>query len=337
MTTKTHLSEEEVPTAETQLTLGSGEKAIQVPPMGVGLWAWGDSSVWGYKSYDQSLGDESMKEAFHASTQSGVNFFDTAEVYGRGLSEQFLGKFMKESDGTTKYIVATKFFPNPLYFSYPSVLLDHLKESLKRLQLDSVDLYQIHGPIHLRSVEVVGEALADAVDAGLVKAVGVSNYSISQMQRMHATLKKRGIQLASNQVEFSIVHRLPETSGLIAEAHKLGVGILAYCPLGMGRLTGKYDSKNPPPGSRRFANYSMERLDPLIKQLRELGSKYNKSPAQIALNWCICKGTIPIPGAKNAKQATDNAGALGFRLTKEELTSLDKLGEIGSTNIWQHG
>jgi len=336
-TTKVHLDEEEVPTAETLLTLGGGDKTISIPPLGVGLWAWGDTRVWGYNSYDSTLQDETMREAFKKSLEMGVNFFDTAEVYGKGLSESFLGKFIKENDGSTKLVVATKFLPMPYLLSYPSSLLNHLKESLKRLQLTSVDLYQIHGPIHLRTVEVLGEALADAVDAGLAKTVGVSNYSVSEMTRMHETLKKRGIQLASNQVEFSLLHRLPETSGLIAEAHKLNVAILAYSPLGMGRLTGKYDSKNPPPGGRDFAKAPMEQIEPLIAKLRQLGEKYNRTPAQISLNWIICKGAIPIPGAKNAKQAEDNAGALGFHLTKEEIGELDGLGHTGSTNFWQHG
>jgi len=100
---------------------------------------------------------------------------------------------------------------------------------------------------------------------------------------------------------------------------------------------GKFDVNNPPPSNRKFANVSIEQVQPLIEKLRELGAKYNKTPAQISLNWIICKGAILIPGAKNAKQAEENAGALGFRLTKEEVAELEKLGFEGSTNIWQHG
>jgi diketogulonate reductase-like aldo/keto reductase len=98
-------------------------------------------------------------------------------------------------------------------------------------QVDCVDLYQIHGPIHLRSIEVVGNALAEAVKLGLTKTVGVSNYSTDEMIKMYDCLQKHGIQLASNQVEYSLLRRLPETSGHIAECHKRGVAVLGYCPL----------------------------------------------------------------------------------------------------------
>lgn len=153
--------------------------------------------------------------------------------------------------------------------------MNALKGSIERLGVDAVDLYQIHGPIHLRSIEVVADALAEAVKLGLVKSVGVSNYSIDQMVRMHAALAKHGIQLASNQVEFSLLRRYPETSGLIAKCHELGVAVLAYSPLGMGRLTGKYTAENPPPSGRRFSNYPMTELNPLLTVIERIAKEHD--------------------------------------------------------------
>lgn len=166
-------------------------------------------------------------------------------------------------------------FSIPTLYSYPSSLLNALKGSIERLGVDVVDLYQIHGPIHLRSVEVVADALAEAFKLGLVKSVGVSNYSIDQMVRMHAALAKHGIQLASNQVEFSLLRRYPETSGLIAKCHELGVAVLAYSPLGMGRLTGKYTAENPPPSGRRFSNYPMTELTPLLTVIERIAKEHD--------------------------------------------------------------
>ncbi|CAF0928411.1 unnamed protein product [Rotaria sordida] len=181
------------------------------------------------------------------------------------------------------------------------ILLAVLPLTVQTLTVECVDLYQIHGPIHLRSIEVIGDALAEAVKLGLTKTVGVSNYSTAEMIRMYDCLQKHGIQLASNQVEYSLIRRLPETSGHIAECHKRGVAVLGYCPLGMGGLTGKYSRANPPPGNR----------------------------------------VIPLGGAKDGNQAEQNAECLGWRLTNEEITELENhpinRQPTFFESIWQHG
>jgi aryl-alcohol dehydrogenase-like predicted oxidoreductase len=164
------------------------------------------------------------------------------------------------SSGGQDIVIATKFLPLPYKLSYPSSLINALRASLGRLKVDCVDLYQIHGPIHFRSIEVVANALAEAVKLGLTKTVGVSNYSTADTIKMYDYLQKHSIQLASNQVEFSLLRRTPETSGLIAECHKRGIAVLGYSPLAMGRLTGKYSKANPPPAGRGFSNVNMEEL-----------------------------------------------------------------------------
>jgi aryl-alcohol dehydrogenase-like predicted oxidoreductase len=172
--------------------------------------------------------------------------------------------------------------------------------------------------------------------------VGVSNYSEREMRAIHAALARRGIPLASNQIEYSLLRTDPERKGLLRACAELGVIVLAYSPLGQGRLTGKYSAQNPPPGKRNFSAYPMEEIEPLVAALREIGARHGgKTPAQVALNWLMCKGTIPIPGAKNGAQAEQNAGALGWRLTADEVAQLDGLAKPGRYTLflrfWQHG
>ncbi|KAG0365949.1 hypothetical protein BGZ54_005997 [Gamsiella multidivaricata] len=303
--------------------------------MAIGTWAWGDST-WGYKP---EMFDDLAATWDALQDDSGINFFDTAEVYGRGESERIIGRLLKKSsaEGKPIPIVATKFMPFPWRLRYPTSLLNALKNSMERLGVDVVDLLQIHGPVSLRGIEILGDALAESVKLGLVKSVGVSNYSIDEMVRMHAALAKHGIQLASNQVEFSLLRRHPETSGLIAKCHELGVAVLAYSPLGMGRLSGKYSAENPPPSGRRFSNYPMTELVPLLSVMEKIAKAHDKPMTAVALNYTICKGTIPLGGARNPEQARQNAMALGWRLSDDEMAELDKVAMIGSTGFfWQH-
>jgi aryl-alcohol dehydrogenase-like predicted oxidoreductase len=146
------------------------------------------------------------------------------------------------------------------------------------------------------------------------------------MQRAHTALARRGIPLASNQVEYSLWQRKPETSGLLEVCRQLDVTLIAYSPLAQGLLTGKYTPKNPPPGVRgRRYGRALGKVQPLVSLLRDLGAVHGgKTPAQVALNWTICKDAVPIPGAKNARQAMDNAGALGWRLSPEQVQALDR-------------
>jgi aryl-alcohol dehydrogenase-like predicted oxidoreductase len=172
--------------------------------------------------------------------------------------------------------------------------------------------------------------MADTVELGLTRAVGVSNYSVQQMDRAHAALAKRGVVLASNQVEYSLLHRAPERTGLMQSCRDLGVTLIAYSPLAMGLLTGKYGPANPPPLRRRSRlSGLLGQVGPLVQVLREVGDEQGgKSSAQVALNWTMCKGTLPIPGAKNARQAAENAGALGWRLTADQVARLDQASDL---------
>ncbi|MGO8737118.1 MAG: aldo/keto reductase [Terriglobia bacterium] len=302
-----------------------GKTDIRISPLGLGTWQWGDRMMWGY---GKTHTDSDIHDAFHVSLQSGVNFFDTAEVYGKGRSEQLLGARLQEarqSPQVAPLVVATKFMPYP-WRLWKGVLVSKLRASLVRLGLERVDLYQIHWPFLPVPIEVWANALADAVEAGLTRAVGVSNYNSAQMLRAHSALAKRGIPLASNQVEFHLLNRRVEREGLLKLCRELGVTLIAYSPLAKGMLTGKYTPQTRPPGLRSylFRRARLSKIQPLIQLLRAIGKAHEgKSPSQVALNWVIGKGAVPIPGAKNAKQAQENAAALGWRLAEAEMAALD--------------
>ncbi len=306
-------------------TVTLGKNGPKVTALGIGTWSWGDQLFW---NYGQQYGPNEVKEAFTAAVEAGITFFDTAEVYGLGLSETLLGQFMQESGA--KVDIATKFGPLPWRLFGDSVK-EALDKSLQRLQLNQVTLYQVHWPFtFLMSQKTLMNALADEVEKGRIVTVGVSNYSAAQMKEAHQLLGERGISLAVNQVQYSLLFRKVETEGIISTAKELGVTILAYSPLAQGLLTGKYTSEIQPDGARkadsRFKAAGLAKIRPVLELLGEIGPKYQKTPAQVALNWLMAQNNvIPIPGAKNASQVRQNAGALGWSLSTEDVSQLEKI------------
>lgn len=304
-----------------------GQNGPSVTPLCIGTWAWGDKLFW---NYGDDYGQEQLQEAFTAALEAGITFFDTAEIYGMGKSEKFLGQFLQKTQQPVQ--IATKFGPLPWRFTGQSVS-DALTESLKRLQLERIALYQVHWPFaFLLSQETLMNALADEVKRGRIAAVGVSNYSAEQMRDAHQILAARGVPLAVNQVRYSLITRQIESKGIMATARELGVTILAYSPLAQGLLTGKYtiDSAETPSGARkidpRFTKEGLQKIAPVTSLLRSLGEKYDHTPAQVALNWLIAQGNvIPIAGVKTAQHVRQNAGALGWRLSEDEIKQLEEV------------
>ena len=288
--------------------------------MGLGAWQWGDRVVW---QYGHGYGDPEVRQAFLASLNEGVRFVDTAEIYGNGRSERLLGQFLKETDQPV--LIATKFLPFPWRFG-KGAIMRALKGSLSRLGLESVDLYQIHWPSPLMSTDTMMDGLAECVKSELTRTVGVSNFSQTQMLAAYSSLARHNIPLASNQVHYSLLNRTVEKNGTLARCKELGIRLIAYSPIEKGLLSGKYSVASPPPGARG-RNYTslLPKIGTLLKLMTEIGQDHGgKSNAQVALNWLLCKGALPIPGAKNAEQAQENAGALGWRLTDEEAARLDE-------------
>ncbi len=292
--------------------------------IGTGTWAWGDRLVWGYGN---KYREEDIIQAFNESIENKVVFFDTAEVYGQGKSESFLGKMIPGSPYPVK--IATKIMPFPWRMG-KNALRHALSGSLTRLRLEKVDLYQMHWPFPPFPVEHWMEQMASVLHEGLIKAIGVSNYDLAQTTKSATELKKHGVSLASNQLEYHLLERGIEKNGLMDYCQQNGIKVIAYSPLAMGILSGKYTPENPPRGTRasQYTPGFLTRIQPLIKLLKRLGQDHEgKTASQVAINWVICKGALPIPGAKNAKQARENSGATGWTLTTQEVEQLDEMSE----------
>jgi aryl-alcohol dehydrogenase-like predicted oxidoreductase len=311
-----------------------GRSVLEVPRLGVGAMTWGSPSGrsrWGPAklAYGGTVGPEEEQLAFAASLSAGVDLFDTAAMYSGGASERRLGEL---AEGRS-IVVATKFPPG--WRSTAEACPDALDQSLARLRRSTIDLYQHHFPSRRVSIPALMGFMADAVAAGKVRAVGVSNYSAGQLRIAHAVLAERGVPLASNQVEYSLLHRAPEVDGVLDACKELGIALIAYQPLAQGVLTGKYRPGDRPKGIRRFGRYfrggGLEKAQPVLALLGEIGERHSKSPAQVALRWLIeHDDVLPIPGAKNGRQAASNAEALSFTLVAAEIEALDQ-----ATTAWR--
>jgi aryl-alcohol dehydrogenase-like predicted oxidoreductase len=312
-----------------------GRSLLEVPRLGLGAMTWGDPrglARWtpAKLAYGGAHGADEEQRALEASITAGVNLFDTAAMYSAGASERRVGELTRGKD----VLIASK-FPGSLFFRTENMPRE-LDASLERLGRKSVDLYQHHFPSNNAAIPRLMELLAQAVEAGKIRAVGVSNYSAEQMRTAHAALARFGIPLASNQVEYSLLHRQPEANGVMEACRELGVTLIAYSPLAMGALTGKYSAATKASGLRRFLptfnKQALDAVQPVVALLRQIGERYGKTPGQVALRWLIENPLVlPIPGAKNEKQAISNAAALTFQLTPEEIEQIDQ-----ATQAWKN-
>jgi aryl-alcohol dehydrogenase-like predicted oxidoreductase len=304
-----------------------GRTDLQVPQLGVGTMTWGaPTGLSRYTpaklAYGGADGAEQEAGAFEASLAAGVTLFDTAEMYSNGASERRLGELARGSQA----LIATKFPPG--IRATAADLPGALAASLTRLGRDTIDLYQHHFPRRGMDIRALMGFMADAVETGKVRAVGVSNYSAQQLRVAHAALAERGVPLASNQVQYSLLHRRPETDGVLDACRELGITLIAYQPLASGALTGKYLAGSRPRGLRplmpNFRGKGKQAIAPVIGLLTEIGERHDQDATQVALRWLIQQeGVLPIPGAKNAVQAAANARALTFTLSSVELQALD--------------
>jgi aryl-alcohol dehydrogenase-like predicted oxidoreductase len=298
-----------------------GKSDVLVSPIGVGTNAWGL----------RGKPRPELKKVFQAALEREITLFDTAELYGFGGSERTLAEVLSHgstsdsisANGQEGPVVLTKFLPLPWRLRKPA-LLRALRSSLRRLNLPLADIYLIHFPLGPVPIETWVEGLADAYEAGLVRALGVSNFNASQLQRAHKVLASRGVPLSCNEVEFSLLHRGIERNGTLAACRELGVTLIAYRPLGLGSLTGSASLSN---GKRHEAlahgvrNSATKGLAQLV---REIGETHGgRTPPQVALNWILCKGALPIFGTTKVAHVEENFGALGWRLNDQEMAALD--------------
>lgn len=275
-----------------------GGSGLVVPALGVG------TNRWGTRSADMAQ----LGEAYVAAVGSGTAFFDTAEVYMRGRSERALGACARHDPGPV--VLATKFapFPHRLSAGQFSRALD---ASLARLGRDSVDLYYLHFPYSLRSVGTWMKAMVSAVGDGRIRAVGISNCGVARMRRAASVLAEHGLPLAANQVQYSLIHRDPETNGVLDACRELDVALVAYQPLGGAALI----DGAPERSGRR----------PLLDVLGEIGAAHGFSACQVALAWMLRRDEqiIPIPGATKAAHVRENAASMALDLSDEEFGAIE--------------
>ncbi|EMC93828.1 hypothetical protein BAUCODRAFT_36288 [Baudoinia panamericana UAMH 10762] len=303
----------------------------------IGAWPWGDTATWHWD--DSEMGP--LKQAWQTCLRHGVNHIDTAQVYGSGESERICGQLVSGMN-RNDFVMQTKWWVLPAdskNILHPQdAPLVKLKQTLERLQMESIDVYLVHGHIHHQSISTVAKSLAECVDQGLTKTVGVANYSEKDMLAMRDELAKYDVPLAVNQCEYSLLRRIPETSGLLSACKQNDIVFQSYSSLAQGRLSGKYDRWHEPPKEYRFSSYPMKEIEPTLEVLKRIAERHGTSVASVALNYNLCHGIVPVVGVRKPEQAEDNCRALGWRLSGEEIAELDKVSFEGkTTSLWQQG
>jgi len=292
-------------------------RGTRLSAIGLGTWQFG-SKDWGYGS---DYADTEAGRILRRALDLGVNVIDTAEVYGRGNSEQIVGRAL--GDRRKEAFVATKVLPIAPTARYVE---QHGRKSLARLGIDMIDLYQIHWPNPIVPISQQMEGMRRLQRAGIVVEVGVSNFSLS---RWRAAEEALGSPVLSNQVQYSLVARKPDVE-LVPYAQANDRLVIAYSPLGMGMLSGRYTSAHPPSGSARLNNplflpESLDRAEPLIDAVRTVANAHAATAAQVALAWVISHdNVIAIPGASSVEQLEANAAAADLELTVDEIATLTR-------------
>jgi len=298
-----------------------GRTDIEITPIGLGVMQFAGGKGM-FNLMFPHIPQKQKNAIIKAALDGGINWFDTAELYGRGRSEQSLVDALKSLDVTDdEVIIGTKWFP---IFRTARNIKRTIDARLHYLDGYSIDLHMVHQPIGFSSPEDEMHAMADLVEAGLIRSVGVSNFGPERMRRAHAALEARGLPLAVNQVEYSLLRRNIESNGILDTARELGVTIVGWGPLASGILSGKFHNPEhlaqAPSFRRRRLEPLLERTRPLIAVLNEIAERYQATPAQVALNWLVHfqgESVVAIRGASRVHQAEEAAGAMKFRLTDE--------------------
>lgn len=307
-----------------------GNSELMVTPIGLGTWQFSKRNnlagrFWPY------LSEEESHEIVKASINNGINWFDTAELYGNGESEKTLVRALQQTDADNKeVIIATKW--NPIFRNARSITKT-IGQRQEALAPFTISLHQVHNPASFSSIRAEMRAMAKLAKDHKIKYIGVSNFSASQMRKAHEELKKHDLQLVSNQVRYNLLSRKIELNGILETAKELNVAIIAYSPLAQGLLTGKYhdnpESIKSKKGFRKmmgsFKESGLQKSRPLVDKLKEIADKHDASPAQVALNWTVnYHGNIvfAIPGASNTRQAESNAKAMQINLSEAEMEEI---------------
>jgi aryl-alcohol dehydrogenase-like predicted oxidoreductase len=284
---------------------------IGVSAIGLGTWQFG-SWEWGYgETYAQQEALAIVRRALDL----GINLIDTAEIYAFGRSERIVGEAIAGRRDAA--FIATKVFPVlPLAF----VVEQRGRASAARLGIETIDLYQVHWPNPLVPIGTTMDGMRQLQRAGVVRHVGVSNFSAAQWEAAEHAL---GAPIVSNQVEYSLVARRAERA-VLPYARRAGRLVIAYSPLAQGFLSARYDADRAAPGGIRrtnalFTRENLARAAELLATLREIARGHDATPAQVALAWVIRRpNVVAIPGASSVAQLEANAAAADVQLSADE-------------------
>jgi aryl-alcohol dehydrogenase-like predicted oxidoreductase len=286
----------------------------------------------GCNNFGMTIDEHQSADVVHAALGAGINFFDTADMYGGTHSERFLGNALGKR--RNEAIVATKFglrasdeFPGGAKPEYVKKACD---ASLKRLNMERIDLYQLHKPDPSVPIADTLAAMNDLVKAGKVREIGCSNFSVAQMREAEAAVKAGAAKFVSVQNEYSVLHRDPEKD-VLPECARLGLAFLPYFPLASGLLTGKYrKGVAPPKGTRMQMGWAASGLTDenfrIVEGLREIATRSGHSMLDLAFSWLLRHDAVAsvIAGATKPEQIRANAAAAGWRISKDDLAAIDR-------------
>ncbi|MDE6934579.1 MAG: aldo/keto reductase [Oscillospiraceae bacterium] len=301
-----------------------------MPKIALGAWSWGAGAAGGDQVFGNHLFEDDLRPVFDKALERGLNLWDTAAVYGEGTSERILGNFVKDVS-REQVLLSTKFTPQ-IASDSPEAMQEMLDGSKARLHADVMDVYWIHNPM---DVEKWTPKLIPLARSGQIKTIGVSNHNLAEIKRANEILGAAGLKVSAVQNHFSLLHRSSERAGILDYCKENGISFYAYMVLEQGALSGKYDAAHPfQEGSDRARCYGpvLPQLEKLIEKMRQIGGKYDASPAQIATAWAIAKGTLPIIGVTRAEQVEAAAKAAEIVLTAEEVSELEALGDAANIN-----
>jgi len=284
----------------------------------------------GCNNFGGRLDAEQTASVVDASLDAGINFLDTADIYGKTQSEEYLGRALRGR--RDRVVLATKFgakVDDERNGARPEYVVRACEDSLRRLDTDYIDLYQLHTPDDTVPIADTLGALDELVKAGKVREIGCSNFSPAQLREAEAAVRPGGARFVSVQNEYSLIHREPE-QGVLDECARLGIAFIPYFPLASGLLTGKYRRGQPvPEGTRlteeRFAGTRSEQNLELVERLVAFAEARGHTLLELAFSWLLTRPTVGsvIAGATKPGQVRGNAAAAGWRLSSEDLAELD--------------
>lgn len=307
-----------------------GKTNLEITPIGLGAMEFSGGKGF-FKFLLAAVPYEIQDEVIQVALESGMNWIDTAEIYGSGESERAVAHGLQASGVSPgEVMITTKWMP---IARRAKSMRKSAANSTQRLAPYPIDLYLVHRPESLSSIKTQMDEMANLVDAGVIRAVGVSNFSKDKMIKAHEALSERGLPLAANQMHFSLVKRNIEFNGVLETAKELGVTIIAYTPLGQGSLTGHLH-KNPelievmPRFRRTRLKGQIKKTKSLVETLEAIALEHEATAAQIALSWTINyhgDTIVTIPGSSKTYQAEQNAGAMRISLSSEQMESISSL------------